>query len=76
VGSSTTEARVEKALEKQGRTIAWLARKVDLSVSYVWRILKGERPEPDGFRDKVADALDIPAEFLFDEISVTQDVAP
>lgn len=58
---------VERVLEQQGRTIAWLARKTDVSVPYAWRMLKGERPITSEFKSKAAEALGVPEDILFAE---------
>lgn len=56
---------VEQVLDKQGRSMSWLARKADVSVSYAWRMLKGERPMTNEFRVAAAEALGVPEEILF-----------
>lgn len=56
---------VEQVLEQQERTVAWLARKTGVSVSYAWRMLKGERPLTADFRKAAADALGVPEAVLF-----------
>lgn len=58
---------VERVLDQQGRTIAWLARKADVSVPYAWRMLKGERPMTPAFRAAAAEALGVPEDLLFIE---------
>lgn len=58
---------VERVLEQQGRTIAWLARKTGVSVAYAWRMLKGERPLTPAFRAGAAEALGVPEDLLFAE---------
>lgn len=64
-------ARVREELERQDRTVAWLARKADLHPSYALRMLKGERPLTDEFRASAAAALGVPADELFDEERVS-----
>lgn len=56
---------VERVLEQQGRSMAWLARKSGVSVSYAWRMLNGERPLTDEFQDRAAEALGVPRDLLF-----------
>jgi transcriptional regulator with XRE-family HTH domain len=58
-------SNVERVLEQQGRTIAWLARKAGVSVAYAWRMLRGERPLTSEFRAATADALGVPEDILF-----------
>lgn len=58
-------ANVEKVLEQQGRSIAWLARMADVSVAYAWRMLKGERPLTTEFKKAAAKALGVPEDLLF-----------
>lgn len=57
--------RVERVLEQQGRSIAWLARKAGVSVSYAWLMLRGERPLTEAFRAAAAEALGVPVDILF-----------
>lgn len=52
-------------LVEQERTVAWLARKCGLSVTYVWRMLNGERPLTDEFKAAAAAALNRPQTELF-----------
>lgn len=56
---------VERVLEQQGRSIAWLARKANVSVTYAWRMLHGERPVTSEFRTAAAEALGVPVDLLF-----------
>lgn len=56
---------VERILEQQGRTIAWLAREADVSVAYAWRMLKGERPMTPEFKAAASKALGVPEDILF-----------
>lgn len=55
----------ERVLEQQGRSIAWLARKTGVSVSYAFRMLHGDRPLTADFRAKAAEALGVPEDILF-----------
>lgn len=64
MGSPPAE-RVERVLEQQGRSIAWLARKADVSVSYAWMMLRGDRPLTEAFRAAAAEALGVPEDLLF-----------
>lgn len=61
--------RVREELDRQDRTVAWLARRAGIHPSYALRMLKGDRPLTDEFRASVAAALDIPADELFAEAS-------
>lgn len=45
--------------------MAWLARKAEVSVSYAWLMLKGQRPLTSEFRAAAADALGVPEDILF-----------
>lgn len=56
---------VERVLEQQGRTIAWLARETGVSVAYAWRMLRGERPMTAEFRSSASKALGVPEDLLF-----------
>jgi transcriptional regulator with XRE-family HTH domain len=66
---------VERVLDKQGRSVAWLARQTDVSVSYAWRMLKGERPITAEFKAMAAEALGVPADLLFPVVESVQDIA-
>lgn len=63
--SPATTTPTERVLEQQGRSIAWLARKADVSVSYAHRMLHGERPLTVEFRAAAAEALGVPEDILF-----------
>lgn len=41
------------------RSIAWLARKVDLSSPHLYRVLTGERPLTDEVASRIAAALGV-----------------
>lgn len=56
---------VEQVLEQQGRTRAWLAREAGVSVSYAWRMLKGEVPTTIAFKAATVKALGVPETILF-----------
>lgn len=45
--------------------MAWLARKANVSVSYAWRMLNGERPMTAEFRTAAAEALGVPEDIAF-----------
>ena len=63
--TSPSPSPTERVLDQQGRTISWLARKTGVSVSYAWRMLRGERPLTAEFRAAAADALGVPEDILF-----------
>ncbi len=56
---------LEETLKVQGRSVAWLARKCGVSVSYAWRMIHGERPLTDQFKARAAGALGVPETLLF-----------
>lgn len=60
-----TSQPIERVLEQQGRSMAWLARKAGVSVSYAWRMLNGERPLTTEFQERAAEALGVPQDILF-----------
>lgn len=64
MGSPVAEP-VKRILDQQGRSIAWLARKADVSVSYAWMMLRGERPLTAEFRSAAVEALGVPEDILF-----------
>lgn len=55
--ASTEIERLNRLLEKQGRTKRWLAREVELSYSYVNKILAGDAPAKSSFLEAAAEAL-------------------
>lgn len=57
--------RVTRILDQQGRSISWLARKGQVSVSYAWMMLRGQRPLTDEFKAATVEALGVPADILF-----------
>lgn len=58
---------VTRMLAQQERTIAWLARKTGVSVSYAWKMLNGSRPLTPEFRERTAKVLNVPEDILFAE---------
>lgn len=56
---------VERVLEQQGRSVAWLAGKAGVSVSYAWLMLNGKRPLTEAFKKAAVEALGVPADLLF-----------
>lgn len=60
-----SSSQVERVLEQQGRSIAWLSRKTGVSVAYAWRMLKGERSLTAEFKAAAAEALGVPEDLLF-----------
>lgn len=65
MASPDEPTNVERILDQQGRTMAWLARKTSVSVSYAWRMLHGERPLTPEFRAAAAEALGVPEDIAF-----------
>lgn len=63
---------VDRVLEQQGRSIAWLARKAGVSVSYAHLMLTGKRPLTDDFKARAAEALGVPTDLLFAPPAVEQ----
>lgn len=63
---------VEQVLKQQGRSMSWLADQTDVSQSYAWRMLKGERPLTPEFKVATVRALGVPESFLFPEPVVEQ----
>lgn len=57
--------RVKEELDRQDRTVAWLARRAGIHPSYALRMLKGERPITDEFKAAVAIALGTDLDDLF-----------
>lgn len=58
--------RIQEILEKKGMTQADLARKVNMSVAHINRIING-KSEPDKTVAKIAKALDVPVHALYSE---------
>lgn len=65
MASPDIQTVVERVLDEQGRTMIWLARQTGISQSYVWRMLRGERPVTDEFKTAAAKALGVPEDLLF-----------
>lgn len=42
--SETGRQALQRLLAENERDMAWLARKVNRSKSYIWRVVQGERP--------------------------------
>jgi transcriptional regulator with XRE-family HTH domain len=63
---------VERVLEQQGRSVAWLARKAGISVSYAWLMLQGKRPLTAEFKAAAAEALGVPEDMLFPTAPIEQ----
>jgi len=58
--------KLRQVLEKQGRKTKWLAERTGYSYQYVVSVLNGTFPMREEFRQKCADALDLPVDVLFD----------
>ena len=58
--------RIQEILEKKGMTQADLARKVNMSLAHINRIING-KSEPDKTVAKIAEALDVPVHALYSE---------
>lgn len=52
-------------LDAQERSGSWLARKTGKSVSYVNRVINGERRPSDEFKTRASNSLGVPASLLF-----------
>lgn len=53
------------ALRAQDRTTRWLATRIGMEPSRVWRIVQGQRPMPDDFPARVAEQLHVAENVLF-----------
>lgn len=58
---------VEQVLRQRERTIRWLAFKVGVDPSSLWRILHGQRRARPELRRRIAEVLDLPESILFPE---------
>lgn len=56
-----TEA-LQRLLAENERDMAWLARKVDRSKSYIWRVVQGERPITAPLAAAFAELFGVPME--------------
>lgn len=52
-------------MEHQGRTLAWLARRIGYSHSHVKNVRSGGAIATANFRERCAQALDLPENVLF-----------
>lgn len=67
--STTVPAtNVERILADRERSIAWLARKAEISPSYAWKMVRGLRPLTDDFKAAAERELGLPADELFADI--------
>jgi transcriptional regulator with XRE-family HTH domain len=58
--------RIQEILEKKGMTQADLAKRVNMSLAHINRIING-KSEPDKTVAKIAEALDVPVHALYSE---------
>jgi transcriptional regulator with XRE-family HTH domain len=65
VDSRSAETAIERVLDKQGRSIAWLARETGVSKASAWRMLKGERTVTAEFKSAASRVLGVPEDLLF-----------
>ena len=56
---------LERVLDQQGRSIAWLAREAGITRVYAWRMIRGQRPLTDDFKAAASRALGVPQDILF-----------
>lgn len=66
-----TDPRWLVVLREQGRNQPWLAQRTGVSVFTVYAYRQGQRPTPQAWLEKAADALGVPASLLAD----TEDAA-
>lgn len=60
--SETGRAALQQLLAENERDMAWLARKVDRSKSYIWRVVQGERPITAPLAAAFAELFGVPME--------------
>jgi transcriptional regulator with XRE-family HTH domain len=58
-------------LKRLGLTTIWLAEAVGVSKVYVRRIARGVEPGSDELRARIAEAVGLPEDELFGEVTVT-----
>jgi transcriptional regulator with XRE-family HTH domain len=54
----------QRVIQEQGRSIAWIARKLGMDRTYVSRIIAFRRPMPPGFAESLATLLGVPVDFI------------
>jgi transcriptional regulator with XRE-family HTH domain len=59
---------VEQVLRQRERSIRWLAAKVGVSDTLLWRVLRGQRRARPELRRRVAEVLELPEALLFPEV--------
>lgn len=74
MGSQGTTT-IERILDQQGRNMTWLADQTEVSQSYAWRMIRGERPITDDFKKAAAKALGVPVDIVFPEPAPAEGVA-
>lgn len=52
--------------------MSWLADQTGDSQTYVWRMLRGERPVTDAFKSAAARALGVPVDIAFPTAPIEQ----
>ncbi len=60
-----TNYAIWSVMEHQGRTLSWLARRIDYSYAHVKGVHAGIQPASAAFRAACATALDLPESMLF-----------
>ena len=58
----------------QGRTMKWLAREMNVHISYVSHLKAGRRRWTDALKERAAAALDVPVSVAFSHDGVDDDV--
>jgi len=58
-------SNLESILEKQGRSINWLAQKSGLSRQTIWNVIKKHTNPMPKTQTKIAEALDLPLNVIF-----------
>lgn len=59
-----------QVIKEQGRTVAWVARRLGIDRTYLSRMLSGERPMPRDVMERLAGILQVPVGLIDEEEGV------
>lgn len=72
--SRYTSTGLSRVLKAQGRRSDWLATKVGVSKALISHLLTGRRTVSLDVAQRIADALDVPADLIFEPVTAPEPV--
>jgi len=63
--------KLKEILDKQGRSINWLAQRSGLSRQTIWNVIKGNNIPINKTKEKISNALDLPLNVIFFDKKLT-----